>query len=343
MTHDTIAEELRIPGVMGVQLVVNSFGTSIRRRGECFQLKLKEVKREIAASKVDSILVTTGAHFSTDAIELAIEHNVDVVLVDGIGRPFGRLWRTDFGSTAEIRRKQLAAADKAIGVNLSRELIHGKLQGRVEFIADLRRARPDHSDSIDRAITAMCVGIEAVQSVEGTSVADCRGRLMALEGAAGKAYFEVIGEALPEKYGFTSRSPRQHDDPVNAFLNYGYGVLYSRVECASILAGLDPHVGLLHTDRYNKPSMVCDLIEPFRVYVEKPIIYLFTRRRINDEHYQRGEEGLRLTEDGRKLLLSELNDHLEESVRYRSRNVKRIHVIQAEAHRIANLILQEVN
>jgi len=343
MTAESVVEELSIPGVVGLQLVVTSYGTSIRRRGECFELKLRETKREIAASKVDSILISTGAHFSTDAIQLAVEHNIDVVMVDGIGRPFARLWRTDFGSTAEIWRKQLAAAEAAIGAEISRELIQRKLEGRSGLLSDLMRARSDSTSTIQRAITAMAEHVQAISSVGGSSVADCRGKLMAIEGAAGRTYFEVLKDVIPNKYGFASRSPRQHDDPVNAFLNYGYGVLYTRVEGASILAGLDPHVGLLHTDRYNKPSMVCDLIEPFRIYAERPITYLFTRRRVNDRHYRHDEEGLRLTEDGRKLLLSELNDHMEESLRYRGRNVKRIHVIQAEAHRIANRILRGVD
>jgi CRISPR-associated protein Cas1 len=42
-------------------------------------------------------------------------------------------------------------------------------------------------------------------------------------------------------------------------LNYSYGVLYSLVEKACILAGLDPFVGFLHTDNYNKKSLVFDL------------------------------------------------------------------------------------
>jgi hypothetical protein len=34
-------------------------------------------------------------------------------------------------------------------------------------------------------------------------------------------------------------------------LNYGHGVLYSMVEKACIIAGLDPYIGVLHTDNYN--------------------------------------------------------------------------------------------
>ncbi|MFO7558792.1 MAG: CRISPR-associated endonuclease Cas1 [Desulfobacterales bacterium] len=57
---------------------------------------------------------------------------------------------------------------------------------------------------------------------------------------------------MPEKYQFSGRSRRPAKDPFNAVLNYCYGMLYSRVEKACILSGLDPFVGFLHTDNYNK-------------------------------------------------------------------------------------------
>jgi CRISPR-associated protein Cas1 len=50
-------------------------------------------------------------------------------------------------------------------------------------------------------------------------------------------------------------------DPLNAALNYCYGVLYAQVERALVLAGLDPYGGFLHVDRPGKPSLTLDLIE----------------------------------------------------------------------------------
>jgi hypothetical protein len=60
---------------------------------------------------------------------------------------------------------------------------------------------------------------------------------------------------------FESRSRQPAADAFNAMLNYSCGILYSLVEKACILAGLEPFVGFLHTDNYNKKSLVYDLIE----------------------------------------------------------------------------------
>jgi CRISPR-associated endonuclease Cas1 len=77
---------------------------------------------------------------------------------------------------------------------------------------------------------------------------------------------------------FKGRSSRPAEDPFNAFLNYAYGVLYSRVEKALIIAGVDPFVGFMHRDDYNMKSMVFDFIEPYRIYAEETV---FNQNRMN--------------------------------------------------------------
>ncbi|MBW2028434.1 MAG: CRISPR-associated endonuclease Cas1, partial [Deltaproteobacteria bacterium] len=82
---------------------------------------------------------------------------------------------------------------------------------------------------------------------------------------------------------FDGRSRRPAKNPFNAVLNYCYGMLYGLVEKACILAGLDPYIGFLHADDYNKKSLVFDLIEPFRIYGEQTAVYLFTGKKVHQE------------------------------------------------------------
>lgn len=65
-----------------------------------------------------------------------------------------------------------------------------------------------------------------------------------------------------------TREKRKATHPLNAALNYGYGFLYHAIEWQCIASGLEPSVGIIHKDRKNRPSLVCDLIEPFRCCVE---------------------------------------------------------------------------
>ena len=67
-----------------MQLVINTFGASLCKEGERFLVKAGDKQLAVSAHKVQSILIATGAHLSTDAIQLASEHNVDIVWRAGV-------------------------------------------------------------------------------------------------------------------------------------------------------------------------------------------------------------------------------------------------------------------
>ena len=45
---------------------------------------------EVSEKKVDSILITTSATITTDAIKFAVENNIDIVFLDNFGDPYGQ-------------------------------------------------------------------------------------------------------------------------------------------------------------------------------------------------------------------------------------------------------------
>ena len=69
-----------------MQLVVNTYGAYLQRRGELFQIKADGKVSEVSARKVQSIIITTGAAFSTDAVQLATEKNIDIPVSGQIRR-----------------------------------------------------------------------------------------------------------------------------------------------------------------------------------------------------------------------------------------------------------------
>jgi CRISP-associated protein Cas1 len=328
-----------------VQVVVNTYGASIRRQGDRFLIRAGGQEQAISAHKVTCLLVATGASFTTDAIQLASEHNIDVVFLDKFGDPYARVWLPRHGSTTAIRRRQVDVAGTAEGLGFARAWIESKLRNQGEFLAELEHRRPgmDHVFRPAREGIADCLSKVAV--VTGT-LDETRGSLMGLEGAAGRAYFECLSLLMPESNRFEGRSRNPARDGFNAMLNYGFGVLYSLVEKACILAGLDPCAGFLHTDNYGKPSLVYDLIEPFRIIVERTVVLLFTGRRAETGYFEPVPGGVGLTKDGRAALLTSLNERLDKAVRYpvrgkagKSRNLKQRDIIRHETHALANSLI----
>lgn len=79
------------------------------------------------------------------------------------------------------------------------------------------------------------------------------------EAAAASLYFAALfGE------GFS----RDSDCWINASLNYGYSILLSKV-CRELAArGCLTHVGICHHSELNQWNLACDLMEPFRPFVD---------------------------------------------------------------------------
>jgi CRISP-associated protein Cas1 len=328
-----------------MQLIINSFGASLRKQGEQFLVTAGDKKLAVSAHKVQSILIATAAHLTTDAVELAVSHNVDLVFLGKTGDPIARVWQTRMGSTATIRRRQLEASAEPEGLALAKAWVDAKLRHQTEFLEELWQRRPEAQELFEPSLGTIRASRERIAGLEGT-LEEQRGSLMGLEGSAGRTYFACLGRLLPEAYRFDGRSRQPARDGFNAMLNYSYGVLYSLVERACICAGLDPHIGFLHTDNYGKPSLVYDLIEPFRILGDRATVLLFTGRRAQKDFFEEVPGGMALSKEGRAFFLGQFNERLDKAVRYpvqgrpgKTRNVKQRDVIQHEAHALANILL----
>lgn len=322
-----------------MQLVINSRGAYLRKKGECFEIKVDEKKTEISARKVQTILITTAVLISTDAILLAHEHNIDISFIDHYGNPFSRIWHAKFGSTAFIRRMQLELSDSKEGVDLAKKWVDTKISNQSELLEKLSRTRESKKDEILVYREKLEKARRSLDLVVGDSIENIRGTIMGYEGNAGRVYFEALNFVMPEQYKFSGRSRSPAQDSFNAFLNYGYGVLYSKVERACIISGLDPYIGFLHVDNYGKKSFVFDVIELFRCYVDEVVIKLFSKRMVNQDSCSKIKNGITLEKPGKELLITELMKHLDDKIRYKNRNVKRIHTLDLECHRIANSLI----
>ena len=322
-----------------MQLVINTYGSYLRKNGNCFLVKKEDKSFEVAVNKVNSILITTAASITTDAIKLAIDNNIDIVFLDSHGEPYGRIWHPKLGSTTLIRRRQLEIYENNEGLELAKEWGLQKLYNQIELLSRLKKTREEKRLDLERYIADVERSRDQMQSLRGTIDAR-RQDMLGIEGMASRIYFEAISSIMPEKYRFAGRSRNPAKDEFNAMLNYGYGVLYSLVEKACIIAGLDPYIGFLHTDSYNKKSLVFDIIECFRFYVDEVVVFLFSKRMVKDEFFEPLEQGIGLSKDGKAALIDALNKSFEEPVKYRGRNIKKRNTIQYECHRIANKLIK---
>ncbi|MCF6148685.1 MAG: CRISPR-associated endonuclease Cas1 [Candidatus Kuenenia sp.] len=328
-----------------MQLVINTYGSYLQKNGDCFKVRKDDQVFEVSVKKVNSIMITTAAYITTDAIKLAMDNNIDIIFLDEFGDPFGRVWHSKLGSTTLIRRRQLEIADTKDGVHLALEWVKKKFDNQIDLLTRLRESRSRKSAEITAYIEKLRNCRNSLDSLvppetTGIGIDDVRGSVMGIEGSGGRIYFEAVSFLMPDRYKFKGRSRNPAQDEFNALLNYAYGILYSKVEKACIIAGLDPYVGIIHTDHYNKKSLVFDLIENFRIWADETVIKIFAGRDVKQDHFDKLENGFTLNKEGKATLVSAFNAFLDESIRYSGRNIKRGDIIQFECHRIANGLIR---
>lgn len=328
-----------------MQLIIDTYGTYVHIKDELFEVRVKkdeqETKRHFASQKVTAILLSKGAAISTDAIILAMKNNIDIVVMDHFGNPVGRFWHSKLGSTSKIRKKQLEASLDNTGVSWVLEWINRKISNQLEFINRLKKHRPEQEEHLTERINLLKSLKEKVKGSNAKNISDIDDTLRGVEGTAGRVYFGVLSDLLAKQYQFDGRSSRPAKDLFNAFLNYAYGILYSRVEKTLIIAGIDPYLGFLHRDDYNQKSMVFDFIEPYRTYADEVVFKLFSAKKVNASHCDRITNGVTLNSEGKQLLVQHFFKFFdEEKIRYKGRNQSRNNAMQMDAHEFANSLIK---
>lgn len=327
-----------------MQLYITTFGSYLHIKDDMFEIKYYEdneaVKKKIAAQKVSSIVMDKGTSLSWSAIKKALTHNIDIVFTEGDGAPLGRVWHSKLGSTTRIRKRQLQASMNDEAVYWVCKWISEKMQNQAYLLKDLKRHRKAKADRIQATIDKLDELREKTQNLEADTISEIDGTIRGLEGTAGRIYFALLSELLVKQYRFEGRSSRPAEDPFNAFLNYGYGILYGKIEHCIMIAGLDPYVGFLHRDDYNQTSFVFDFIEPYRPFVDLAVYRLFSGKKVTQSHYREITNGIGLTKEGKKLIVQAFIQRFdEEKIRYRGRNQTRMNAIQQDAHSVANKLI----
>ncbi len=319
-----------------MELVLNTYGISLNRDNEGFVIATAEGRQRIPAEGITSIQISKGAQITSDAVMLAVEREIEVLFMDRSGNVIGRIWSPKYGSVSTIRKGQLNFSLSRDAFVWIKGVIRQKIENQQALLLSME-AKDEYTDNrVKSAIGRMEDYRTKIAGIDGEVISDVASTLRGWEGLSSKTYFEALNMFLPKQYRFEKRSQRPAMDLVNALLNYGYGVLYGKVEGALIKAGIDPYIGVLHRDDYNRPVLVYDVIELYRVWVDYVVYSLVIQNALTDEYYSVQPDGSYWLEPlGRRVLIQSLNDYLEDVVEVKGNPRSRQHQIFLYAQSLA--------
>lgn len=321
-----------------MELVLNTFGTSLNRDNEGFVITYKDGQQRLPVTGISSIQISKGAQITSDAVMLAIENEIEVIFTDRSGNPVGRIWSPKYGSISTIRKGQLNFSFSHDAVDWIKEVIRQKIENQQALILMMQPEDGVEHWQVDKTVNRLEDYRNKIAGLDGEVVSDIAATLRGWEGVASKIYFEMLNRFIPEHQRFEQRSQHPAMDPVNALLNYGYGLLYSKIEGALIKVGIDPYVGIMHRDNYNRPVLVYDVIELYRIWIDYVVYSLVIQNVITDEYYSVKDDGSYWLEPlGRRVLIQSVNDYLEEVVEQRGQERSRSYQIQLYAQKLAQV------
>lgn len=242
---------------------------------------------------------------SFHALRWLTEQNIQLVHIDWQGELVHVVGGSGYAIDCKLAEAQRQAQSNGIGLKLSRELIAQKIDNSIET---LRAAFPP-SPPIERSLQMLEKKAKEMKLQPPASI----DALLGIEGRAGYTYFNAWRSfplrwkqggrrPIPDEWrcigkrsSFVSGSnrPNRHaTHPVNAMLNYAYGVLETQVRAHTVGAGLDPTLGFFHGKFRGKAALVYDLMEPLRPLVDREVLRLVRRNIFSPEDFMLTTEGV---------------------------------------------------
>lgn len=332
-------------------LVVDQYGAFIGKHSERL-IVTKGQEKIIAAPLIhlESLTIANrGVSISAEAVRECTERGIPIYFISSTGTPYASLYSAGLIGTVATRRAQLEAYHQRRALDLVLAFGIGKLKNQsnlLKYIAKYRKEtapalyqelRLSATEIIDQIIELDRLRTYPEYQAGTATVNDVRAEIMGIEGQAAQIYWRALARVLPEEVHFPGRIGRGAKDPVNASLNYAYGILYGQVERCLVLAGLDPYAGFLHVDRPGKPSLTLDFIEEFRpVVVDRTVLGMFNKgwKPEFDEHQL-------LTKQSRRLIAEKIHERLETPLPYEDKRHPLRAVIQMQARHVATFLRSE--
>ncbi len=294
-SRDSANENVLILDGFGLSITV-SRGHLVLRDGLGQHRRERRLPRAQRTIRRIVILGHTG-HLSLEAIRWCTDTGIVLTQLDTDGRLLLTAGGAQFDDP-RLRRAQAAAATNPVGVDIARALLTAKLHGQTAV-----------AESLDAGSAATQTRRLAEQLGHTQDLPGLRG----VEAQASNIYFaawaahancrfaERHRDRVPEHWAhFSARtsplkqggsSPRMAADPINALLNYTYTLAESECRLALQALGLDPGLGVVHTDKKNRDSLALDLLEPLRPVAEQHVLQLLTARSFTTDDFHETPQG----------------------------------------------------
>lgn len=248
---------------------------------------------EVPIERILGLQVHGNVDVSSALIRELLWRGASIVWCSGVGRVVG--WAHSASRPNGLPRVQqhVAAAEGRLGIG--REFLAAKVANQ----ATLLRRSAGNGPTVAR-LREIQSAISETETWQAT---------IGFEGEAAALYFDawptMFNDGFAEDWDWRGRGNRPAQDPVNAMLNYAYGILASDCIRAIVSCGLDPHAGFVHSSNRNKPALALDLMEEFRAPIADSVVMTaINNREVKPSDFDSTLGTTRLKDKARRALIA---------------------------------------
>lgn len=295
-------------------LYVTSEDSYLALDGETIVVLDKE--REIGRLPLHNLegIVSFGYRGTSPALMGACaDRNISLCFVSPGGKFLARVTGSIKGNVVLREKQYRTSMDETVSLEIAKNCITGKVYN-ARWV--LERAIRDHGMQIDaeKVKHASLLLKDAVFRIRGS---DSKDSLRGYEGEAASVYFSVFDELILQQkkdFAFSGRNKRPPIDNINAMLSFVYTLLTNQVASALETVGLDPYMGMFHTERPGRVSLALDLIEELRpVLADRFVLSMINKKIVQRGDFQKKENGaVLMKDDARKRFLTEWQNRKKE-------------------------------
>ena len=227
-----------------------------------------KIKDQISCFKIFCIFIVGECTITTKLIAKLLKYQIGVHCFQMSLKPLCSIGSSLAGNYL-LREKQYFNTPEQ-DLELAKHIIKNKIANQGALLTSLR----GKDSALKTAISQMK---ELYKKVDDGSEAEPRSSagqitsdesLRGVEGSASKLFFAHYFKEL-KRY---KREPRTRADIINLLMDMGYSFLYNFIEANLNLYGFDVYRGVYHKLFYERKSLACDLVEPFRCIIDKTIL-----------------------------------------------------------------------
>jgi CRISPR-associated protein Cas1 len=296
-----------------LKIFMNDCGSFLGRGKGCLIIRDRKGKVEkfpLFENEIGEVQIRIGNSVSSGALATCAFWGIDLLILTQRGNPVAYLKSLDDDSHIKTRIAQYEALRNRKAATIAKQIVLAKIEGQNRILRKYGFRQHDMMQIKDKIAGVKIVDLKVI-----------RNRLLTIEGHATEKYFGQVFQLLPTAIGIERRRTFKAYDGINNTLNLAYTVLKWKVHRAIIKAKLEPYLGFLHSEQFSKPSLVCDLMEPYRYLIDDFIIQFCKSRKKKDfamkkEDYSANRKGQReyLNKALAKEMMNRLNSFFESTV-----------------------------